>query len=309
MFSLSRLQFQDISRGAEKLPVTVSQEMTLSESSFNYATSYRFDYVDVDTKSDLERIGCGCTDNCRDKFKCSCWRLTFHRMLGRLPRRDDSQKNKNIGYKNMRLEKVVSSGIVECGPNCKCCVDKCVNRVVQHGLQHELELFKTSNRGWGVRTKTDLPPGVFICNYAGDILDGVEADKRSDSTYHFKVPKFFNKDDSANRDDQSNDGPRPKRCKFPDQYEVVQIMVNYFPVMKSSAESRTGDLNGDQNDFVIDSIDHGNVARFFNVSHFRIYLMVLLGRSRVSLVRFSTPVTRICSFKAFMWAMMCVFRR
>lgn len=132
--------------------------MTLDDCSFNYITHYNFDYVDVELKENLKRKGCGCTDNCRDKAKCSCWKLTIQRMLNRPPRKDDL-KNKNIGYKNMRLENIVSTGIVECGANCKCCMDKCVNRVVQHGLQHELELFKTQNRGWGVRTVYDLPAG------------------------------------------------------------------------------------------------------------------------------------------------------
>lgn len=237
--------------------------MTLKES-FNYITNHKFDYVDVDLQSNLGRNGCGCTDNCRDKTKCSCWQLTIQRMMKRAPKRGDILKNKNVGYKNMRLEDIVSSGIVECGSNCKCCADKCVNRVVQHGLQLELELFKTQDRGWGVRTKTDLPSGIFVCNYAGDVIDGVEADKRS-STYHFKVPTFSGDDDS-DRDDDSNDEPKQKRHKV---YEVVQVMINYLPSIHdySYAKSKPAGSKGVENEFVIDAIVHGNVSRFFNVSH------------------------------------------
>lgn len=243
--------------------------MTLDDRSFNYITNYKFDYVDVDLKSNLGRDGCGCTDNCRDKQKCKCWHLTIQRSMSRSVKRDDFQKNKNVGYKNMRLENIVSSGIVECGANCNCCAEKCVNRVVQHGLQHELEVFKTSNRGWGVRTKTDLPPGVFVCNYAGDVLDDVEADKRPSTTYQFKVPVLCAKNHS-DRDDESDAEPKPKRYKYPNQYDVVQIMVNYFPPIHdySSPESKPVDSKSGESGFVIDAIDHGNVARFFNVSHF-----------------------------------------
>lgn len=241
--------------------------MTLAERSFNYITNYKFDYVDVELKSNLGRKGCGCTDNCRDKTKCSCWQLTVQRMLKRAPKKDDLAKNKSIGYKNMRLENIVSSGIVECGAECKCCADKCVNRVVQHGMQHELDLFKTSNRGWGVRTKTDLPSGVYICNYPGDVIDSHEADKRSSSTYQFKVPTLSGEVNSD--DDELHVEPKPKRYKYPNGYEVVQIMINYFPPMpgyNTKAESEVHPKDGESG-YVIDAINHGNIARFFNVSH------------------------------------------
>lgn len=265
------MQFKDISRGAEKVPIEVIHNMTLEDGSFNYITNYNFDFVDVELKSNLQREGCGCTDNCRNKAKCSCWQLTIRRMLKRPLKNDDlNLKYKNTGYKNMRLENIVSSGIVECGTNCKCCADKCVNRVVQHGLQHELELFKTPNRGWGVRTKTDLPSGIFVCNYAGDVLGSSMADKRA-TTYQFKVPTLIG-DDNSDGDDDFNEEPKPKRHKYPDRYDVVQIMVNYFPPIpgynsNSYPESELVGPKGESG-YVIDALNHGNIARFFNVSHF-----------------------------------------
>ena len=38
--------------------------------------------------------------------------------------------------------------IYECNKNCNC-RDNCKNKVVQHGRQVPLEIFKTENRGWG----------------------------------------------------------------------------------------------------------------------------------------------------------------
>lgn len=245
--------------------------MTLDERSFNYVTAYNFDYVDVELNSNLQRKGCDCTDNCRDKAKCSCWQLTVQRMLGRSLNEDDLKQNKkNIGYKNKRLQDIVSSGIVECGANCKCCADKCLNRVVQHGLQHELDLFKTPNRGWGVRALTDLPPGMFICNYPGDVLNSTVADKRSKTTYQFKMPALIG-DEISDDDYEPNQIPPPKRCKYPHDYDVIQTMVNYFPPIpgynaNSYPENEwTDENNGDG--YVIDAMNHGNIARFFNVSH------------------------------------------
>lgn len=129
------------------MPITVTDEMNDTERSFNYIINYNFDFIDIELESNLQRTGCNCTDNCRDKTKCSCWQLTIKRLLGKTDiNQADINGNQHEGYSNMRLEEIVSTGIVECGGNCKCCVDRCQNRVVQHGLQHMLELFKTTGK-------------------------------------------------------------------------------------------------------------------------------------------------------------------
>lgn len=43
----------------------------------------------------------------------------------------------------------------------------CNNRLVQHGLQVRLQLFKTQNKGWGIRCLDDVAKGSFVCIYAG----------------------------------------------------------------------------------------------------------------------------------------------
>ncbi|GLV36651.1 eggless [Carabus blaptoides fortunei] len=74
-----------------------------------------------------------------------------------------------IGYSYKRLTDFVTSGIYECNSRCKC-ASTCLNRVVQHPLQLKLQLFKTANRGWGIRCLNDIPQGAFICIYAGSLL-------------------------------------------------------------------------------------------------------------------------------------------
>lgn len=49
----------------------------------------------------------------------------------------------------------------------------CTNRLVQHGLQVRLQLFKTQNKGWGIRCLDDVAKGSFVCIYAGTSLGGV----------------------------------------------------------------------------------------------------------------------------------------
>ncbi|EDW82604.1 uncharacterized protein Dwil_GK25046 [Drosophila willistoni] len=78
-----------------------------------------------------------------------------------------------------RLRLTPGSAIFECNSLCSC-DSTCPNRVVQHGRQLELVLFKTSNGcGWGVRTDHALAKGEFICEYIGEIITSKEADKRA----------------------------------------------------------------------------------------------------------------------------------
>lgn len=58
--------------------------------------------------------------------------------------------------------------IYECNKRCKCCAKMCTNRLVQHGLQVRLQLFKTQNKGWGIRCLDDVAKGSFVCIYAGE---------------------------------------------------------------------------------------------------------------------------------------------
>lgn len=59
-----------------------------------------------------------------------------------------------------------------------------MNRVVQEPIQLKLQVFKTSNRGWGLRCLNDIPRGGFICCYAGKLLSEQEAnDGTGDDKY------------------------------------------------------------------------------------------------------------------------------
>lgn len=51
---------------------------------------------------------------------------------------------------------------------CKCS-STCLNRVVQNPMSLKLQVFKTHNRGWGIRCLNDIPQGTFICIYAGTL--------------------------------------------------------------------------------------------------------------------------------------------
>lgn len=56
-----------------------------------------------------------------------------------------------------------------------------MNRVAQHLIQLKLQVFKTGNRGWGLRCLNDVPKGSFICIYAGDLLTEQNANEAGDN--------------------------------------------------------------------------------------------------------------------------------
>ena len=76
--------------------------------------------------------------------------------------------NRDAGYVHRRLQDVVPTGIYECNKNCAC-AQNCQNRLVQFPIRSRLQIFKTSNRGWGIRALDDMPQGAFICTYVGKL--------------------------------------------------------------------------------------------------------------------------------------------
>ncbi|XP_055545071.1 histone-lysine N-methyltransferase eggless [Wyeomyia smithii] len=120
--------------------------------------------VNLNLDSDF-MCGCDCEDDCIDKSRCQCWQLTIAGAKFGNP----NTSIDNIGYVYKRLQETVVTGIYECNSRCKC-NNSCLNRVVQHPLQTKLQVFKTSNRGWGIRCLNDVSKGSFICIYSGHLL-------------------------------------------------------------------------------------------------------------------------------------------
>lgn len=77
--------------------------------------------------------------------------------------------------------------LFECNPACSCNAITCNNRVVQHGLTQRFQLFRTRNKGWGIRTLRLIPRGTYVCEYVGEIISDLEADQREDDSYLFDL--------------------------------------------------------------------------------------------------------------------------
>ncbi|XP_058724116.1 histone-lysine N-methyltransferase family member SUVH9-like [Vicia villosa] len=64
--------------------------------------------------------------------------------------------------------------VFECGPFCRC-PPHCPNRVTQKGLKNRLEVFRSKETGWGVRSLDLIQAGAFICEYTGVVLTRKQA--------------------------------------------------------------------------------------------------------------------------------------
>ncbi|KAI0869483.1 SET domain-containing protein [Hypoxylon argillaceum] len=96
--------------------------------------------------------------------------------------------------------------IYECHLSCVC-TSLCPNRVVEKGRKVPLQIFRTKNRGWGVRSMADIKKGQFVDKYMGEIITGQEANQRraqshiaqKKDVYLFALDKFSDPDSLDDR--------------------------------------------------------------------------------------------------------------
>lgn len=167
---------EDISVGEENVPISCVNSLDEGQPAALTYSRVRLPTKSVPLNLDPAfMVGCDCKDDCQNSNKCACRRLTITgtKFCG-------NEINEDAGFKNRRLYEQVISGIWECNQNCRCSA-QCLNRVVQFPLRAKLQLFKTAQRGWGVRTLHDIPKGGFICIYVGKMLDEKSANEEGRS--------------------------------------------------------------------------------------------------------------------------------
>ncbi|KAH9845502.1 Pre-SET motif [Teratosphaeria destructans] len=97
------------------------------------------------------------------------------------------------------------SPIYECNDKCNC-GPLCKSRVVQKGRRVPLIIFKTPNRGWGIKCGEDLIKGEFIDTYLGEVITNAEADERelrggrAKASYLYSLDKFVGDDPELTED-------------------------------------------------------------------------------------------------------------
>ncbi|KAK8606797.1 hypothetical protein V6N13_052554 [Hibiscus sabdariffa] len=193
--------------------------------SFTYVTK---SLLDQSLQLDAESLQLGCT--CSNSTCCSetCDHVYLFDndyedardiygkpMRGRFPYDDKGRIILEEGYL-----------VYECNHLCSC-NRACPNRVLQNGVRVKLEVFKTENKGWGVRAAEPILSGTFVCEYIGEVLDEQEASSRrirydrDDCNYMYNVDSHIN-----------------------DMSRLIEGQIKY----------------------VIDTTKYGNVSRFINHS-------------------------------------------
>ncbi|XP_021380179.1 mucin-17-like isoform X2 [Mizuhopecten yessoensis] len=170
-----RLIHRDVSMGRENIPIAVvnGADDDPIPTDFQYITE-NVETADLNINRTISSLqSCRCSDNCSSMF-CVCGRNSVKCWYDRGCRL--------LPDFNM-LEPPL---IFECNKGCRCW-STCNNRVVQMGIASRLQMVKTNGRGWGVKSLLDIPKGMFICEYIGELISDSEADSREDDSYLFDL--------------------------------------------------------------------------------------------------------------------------
>ncbi|KAJ4785515.1 hypothetical protein LUZ62_036761 [Rhynchospora pubera] len=152
----------DLSVGREKVPILLYNDIDDDQDPllFQYLARPIFPASVVQGKFASGGDGCGCIGNCT--IGCSC-------------------AEKNGGEFAYDVNGTLLRGkplVYECGPYCNCPAT-CSNRVSQKGLMHRLEVFRSTETGWGVRSLDLIRAGTFVCEFSGIVLTKQQSEANS----------------------------------------------------------------------------------------------------------------------------------
>lgn len=265
---------KDISGGLELLPISaVNCIDNLMPPTIKYITERKI-MPGVNLNLDSRFLSCcDCIDNCEAKTKCSCWQQTL----------DGAKyyKFKNMGYEFKRLYERVDTGIFECNINCKCS-KTCLNRVVQLPVSARLQVFRTKNKGWGLRTLVDIPRGSFVCNYIGEIFNENDVEEMNAQNSGEKSVYLSNLDfietiadikDGYESDVEDLPEFEMNSKNFNIQHSGIDSKHKFIQLDSEQTTLKTPGnlvyrqyLDKNNEIYVVDSKNAGNVSRFFNHS-------------------------------------------
>ncbi|CAM8892967.1 unnamed protein product [Rhodiola kirilowii] len=172
------LILQDLTSGAETIPVSLVNDVDDEKGPayFTYFPSLKYSKPFT---SEQSTIICDCQKLCTSGDpSCHCL-----------------QKNRgDHPYTNSEILVCRKPLIFECGSSCKC-FSNCKTRVSQSGLKVRLEVFKTTDKGWGLRSWDPIRAGTFLCEYAGEVIAKGEGRKTGkdveNDEYVFDTTRLF----------------------------------------------------------------------------------------------------------------------
>ncbi|KAJ0266389.1 Histone-lysine N-methyltransferase [Hirschfeldia incana] len=169
------LILSDLTSGVESIGVSLVNDVDAENGPpyFTYSTTVNYS---ESFKLTQPSVGCHCSNSCKPgNLDCHCIR----------------QNGGDFPYCGNGVLVSRKSLIHECSPSCPC--SPCKNKVTQMGIKVKLEVFKTVNRGWGLRSWDPIRAGSFICIYAGEAKDKskVVQQTMADDDYTFDTTRVY----------------------------------------------------------------------------------------------------------------------
>ncbi|XP_044350577.1 histone-lysine N-methyltransferase, H3 lysine-9 specific SUVH1 isoform X1 [Triticum aestivum] len=165
-----RVLHPDLSSGTENLPVCLVNDVDSEKGPglFTYITQVKYPKP-LSSMKPLQ--GCSCLNACLPSdTDCGCTQFN----------------GGNLPYSSTGLLVCRKNRLHECGESCQCSVN-CRNRVTQKGVRVHFEIFRTGNRGWGLRSWDPIRAGSFICEYVGEVIDESKLNLDGEDDYVFQT--------------------------------------------------------------------------------------------------------------------------
>ncbi|CAI5440723.1 unnamed protein product [Caenorhabditis angaria] len=167
------LLIEDLSNGAERFSVPVICTVPKMDTSVFRDFKYAPRLIDVSGHLKNRPVSkkiysCRCYGSCDVNCQCASGIYT------------------KTGVVN-NMDHLMCDIVQECNDYCECAL-WCGNRIAQKGSNISMEIFARDLKcGWGVRAKMNIPKGVYIGEYTGELIDDDEAAMRSDTTFLFET--------------------------------------------------------------------------------------------------------------------------
>ncbi|CAG7911978.1 unnamed protein product [Brassica rapa] len=164
----------DLTSGVESIGVSLVNDVDAENGPpyFTYSTTVNYS---ESFKLSQPSSGCHCSNACKPgNLDCHCIR----------------KNGGDFPYCGNGVLVSRKSMVHECSPSCPC--SACKNKVTQMGVKVKLEVFKTVNRGWGLRSWDPIRAGSFICIYAGEAKDKSKMQQTmGDDDYTFDTTRVY----------------------------------------------------------------------------------------------------------------------
>ncbi|KAM0886862.1 hypothetical protein ACQ4PT_029432 [Festuca glaucescens] len=165
-----RVILHDLSSGAEIIPVCLVNEVDHEKGLGHFTYTNEVKYLrPLSSMRPLQ--GCHCESVCLPgDSSCAC----------------GQHNGGDLPYNSSGVLVFRKPVIYECGEACHCTLN-CRNRVTQKENRYHFEVFRTTNRGWGLRCWDPIRAGAFICEYTGEVVDELNNLDDSGDDYIFQT--------------------------------------------------------------------------------------------------------------------------